>query len=76
MVWTKNYVARFENEYGEQWLFEYNPITRTGTLRGTDVGEQSYRVVDGRATGLLLNDNELRWLRRVWAEARSGEPPS
>jgi len=45
--------------------------TREGTLKGSDVDWQSYRVVAGHAIGLILNNEELLWLRKVWAEATS-----
>ena len=64
-------VFRFSNRYGEEWIFEYDPATGTGTLNGSDVDWQPHRVVDGRALGLVLNDEEISWLRRAWADAVS-----
>ena len=61
--------AEFVNRYGEEWLFEYDASTGEGILKGSDVGWQPYRVVGGHAVGLLLNDEELTWLRRAWAAA-------
>jgi hypothetical protein len=65
------YTSRFTNRYGEEWEFEYDPDKQEGTLRGSDVGWQNYRVVNGKVTGLILNDEELRWLHRAWTEATS-----
>lgn len=73
MIWTRDYVARFTKEYGKEWEFEYDPVMNTGTLRGSDVDWRSCPVIDGRAVGLILNENELSWLRRIWVEATSGE---
>lgn len=39
---------------------------------GADVDWQEYRVIDGRAPGLILNDEEILWLREAWAAATSG----
>jgi hypothetical protein len=72
---TNKYASKYTNEYGEEWVFEYNPFTRTGTLRGSDVDWLPYPVVEGHALGLLLNEGEIRWLRRAWAEASASEPP-
>jgi hypothetical protein len=43
----------------------------TAVLKGSDVDWQSCRVVAGHAIGLILNYEELLWLRKVWAEATS-----
>jgi hypothetical protein len=72
MIWTRDYVARFTNEFGEEWEFEYHPVTNTGTLRGSDIDWKSYPVIDGRAVGLILDEDEISWLRRVWADAATG----
>jgi hypothetical protein len=69
MVAPRPYVWHFTNRYGEQWEFTYDPATGEGVLRGSDVDWQEYAVVEGRAEGLILNDEELLWLRQVWAEA-------
>lgn len=73
MTVRKHYTSRFTNEYGEEWEFEYDPGKGEGILRGSDVDWKEYRVVGGRAPGLILNDEEIRWLRNAWAEAASGE---
>ena len=44
-----------------------------GALRGSDVDWHEYRVAEGRALGLVLNDEEIRWLHKAWVEASSGE---
>ena len=71
MAERQNYVATFTNRYGEEWLFEYDYRIREGILKGSDVNWQSYRVIGGRTLGLILNNEELQWLREVWAEATS-----
>jgi hypothetical protein len=60
---------RFVNRYGEEWEFVYDPDTGEGILCGSDVDWQDHPVVDGRAPGLVLNEEEIAWLRRAWAEA-------
>ena len=61
--------ARFTNRYGEEWEFEYDPSTGKGVLRGADVDWQEYCVIGGMAVGLILNNEEILWLRKAWAEA-------
>ena len=68
-----HYSSRFTNRYGEEWEFKYDPLKKEGVLRGSDVGWQDYRVVEGRVPGLILNDEEIQWLRKVWAETTIAE---
>lgn len=67
----KTYTSEFKNRYGEQWIFEYDYATGKAFLKGSDVDHQSYSVIDGRAPDLLLNNEEILWLRRTWANALS-----
>ena len=62
----------FVNRYGEEWEFTYDATRKQGTLRGADVNWQAYPVVGGQASGLILNEEEMQWLREVWREATSG----
>jgi len=61
----------YTNEYGEQWIFEYDPSSGVGILKGSDVDWESFKVVDGKAIGLILNDGELIWLKETWKKATS-----
>jgi hypothetical protein len=72
MTAPKQFTSHFTNRYGEEWVFEYDPGTDEGALRGSDVDRQEYRVVAGRAAGLILNEEETQWLRTTWREATSG----
>jgi hypothetical protein len=63
------HVWRFTNRYGEAWEFTFNASKREGTLRGSDVNWKSYRVVGGQVAGVILNDEEIKWLRQAWSEA-------
>jgi len=72
MIAPRSYTSRFKNRYGEEWEFQYDPAKGEGILRGSDVDWQEYRVVGGLVPGLLLNDEELLWLRRAWSEATGG----
>ena len=72
MTEGKNYCSMFTNEHGEEWQFEYSYGTGEGILKGSDVDWQTYRVVDGHALGLILSQEELLWLRKVWADATTG----
>ena len=69
MITRRHYTSRFTNRYGEEWEFEYDPIKGEGQLRGSDVDWQEYRVIKGLAPELVLNNEELEWLRKVWSEA-------
>ena len=62
---------RFTNRYGEEWEFLYDSAIGEGILSGSDVDWQEYRVVGGMAPELVLNEEEILWLREVWAEATS-----
>ena len=73
MAETARYLSRFTNRYGEEWQFEYDRARREGILRGSDVDWQSYRVIGGQARGLILNEEEVQWLRKAWSEATAGE---
>jgi len=73
MISKNYYKSQFTNQYGEEWEFTYDSLTKEGVLRGSDVGWQEYRVIEGRVPGLILNDEEIRWLRRAWAEATATE---
>jgi hypothetical protein len=72
MVGPRIYASQFKNRHGEAWEFEYIPVKGEGVLRGADVNWQEYRVLDGKVPGLILNEEELRWLRTAWEEAISG----
>ncbi len=63
---------RFTNRYGEEWEFVYDSASGEGVLRGSDVDWKAYRVVSGFAPGLILNEEEIIWLRKTWAEATGG----
>jgi len=73
MIVGRRYNSRFNNRYGEEWEFEYDPLKKEGVLRGSDVAWQDYRVIEGRVPGLILNEEEMQSLRRAWAEATATE---
>ena len=63
------YVGYFENCYGEQWVFVYDPERKVGELRGGDIGWDSVvQVKDGRAD-LTLGKAEAAWLEACWKAA-------
>ena len=63
---------RFTNRYGEKWEFVYDSDTGVGILRGSDVDWKEYPVAGGLAQGLILNEEEIAWLRKTWAQATGG----
>ena len=72
MIAPQLYTLRFRNRYGEEWVFEYDPSNGQGVLRGSDVDWQQYPVIDGRVSGLILNDEEILWVHEAWASATGG----
>ena len=73
MTAPKPYSSRFTNRYGEEWEFEYDPSRREGILRGSDLDWREYRLIGGQTPGLILNEEEIRWLRKTWTEVTSGD---
>lgn len=73
MMAKSHYSSRFANRYGEEWEFKYDPLKKEGVLRGSDGGWIDYRVIEGQVPGLILNDEEIQWLRRAWSEATTTE---
>jgi len=63
------YRSEYENRYGEVWVFTYDSCTHMGTVKGSDVGWQSYSVTDGQAEGLILTQDEQAWLKSSWNDA-------
>lgn len=65
----------FQNEYGEQIIFEYNMDTKTGTVWMGDAGwNEPHEVVNGIPHGLVMNRSEAMWLSACWLAA-TGEIP-
>lgn len=65
----KKYTAKFRNQFGERWIFEFDFSTNKGILKGSDVGWREYPVFDGRAPDLILDQDERDWLESSWAKA-------
>ena len=72
----KKYTSEFTNRYGEAWYFEYNYDTHEGFLRGSDVDWENYAVRNGHAQGLILNEEEIQWLRGAWLKATTPTKPT
>jgi hypothetical protein len=65
----------FQNEHGEQAIFEYNMETKTGTLWMGDAGwDEPQTVIGGRVPELVLTPSEALWLSACWYAA-TGEVP-
>ena len=62
----------YTNQFGEQWEFQYNPVLGKGRLRGSDIDWEEHDVVQGRTLDLILSEDELEWLRKVWNDATEG----
>ena len=64
------YLGYFENRYGEQMIFVFDQESDTGQLYAGDAGwETPYEVMDGVARGLVMEPEEVLWLRACWAAA-------
>lgn len=63
------YLGYFENRFGEQWVFVYDSVSKTGELRGGDMGWDTLTpVLDGRAS-VILGEAEADWLQACWKAA-------
>lgn len=67
------YIGYFENIHGEQWIFTYNRKTGEAERRGGDAGWNTRnKVTGGEVPGLVLNDEESKWLAACWQAATAG----
>lgn len=67
------YTAYFENDYGEQLVFQYDYQTKKGTLWHGDCGWEVPIPVMGGGTTITLSEEEKEWLRLVWRVATRRE---
>ena len=63
------YFGYFQNRFGEQWVFVYDPGRRVGELRGGDIGWETVVIVDGGEADVKLGKAETAWLRACWNAA-------
>lgn len=68
------YRSEYTNEYGEEWIFEYDYSTNQAAISGSDVDWEVYPVKEGMALDLILNKGEINWLRRSWFAALASKP--
>ena len=66
------YLAIHEPIRGGMGGSVYDPDIGTGILRGSDVDWEEHPVAGGVAQGLILNEEEIVWLRKTWTEATGG----
>src|SRR5277367_4034860 len=60
-----HYYGYFKNEYGEQWIFDYDIVTDNAVIFGGDVGWDERFKVDldkGLVPNLILNFPEKIWV--------------
>jgi hypothetical protein len=67
------YTAYFENDYGEQLVFQYDYKTKQGTLWHGDYSWEEPVQVMGGGTTMILSEEEREWLQLVWRVATRGE---
>lgn len=58
--------SHFTNRHGERWKFIYDPSSERALVTGSDVGGESYPVVEGAAFSLHLQEDEKIWLKNAW----------
>ena len=67
------YTAYFENDYGEQIVFQYNYKSKQGKLWHGDFSWEEPLSVMGGGTTMILSEEEREWLRLVWRVATRNE---
>lgn len=70
-------ISRFKSKYGDEWVFEYDPSEDKAIVRGSDIGWESYPVIEGVAFQLNMSLDEEEWLLESWSRLvteRSGNP--
>jgi len=67
------YTAYFENDYGEQMVFQYDYTTKKGTLWHGDYSWDSPVEVMGGGTTLVMGEEDRAWLQLVWRVATKRE---
>ena len=73
---SDQYVGYFENQFGEQWTVQIDRQTKTGVLRGGDIGwERAVEIKDDTFEDLILSPEESLWLAACWKAATGGELP-
>jgi hypothetical protein len=70
------YTAYFENDYGEQIVFQYNYKEKKGILWHGDYSWEEPVTVMGGGTTMIMSHEERTWLRLVWDVATRHESKS
>ena len=65
----RRYYGYFENRFGEQLFFVYDPDTKTAELRGGDIQWDKVATVQDGKVDLVLGKAEAAWLRACWLAA-------
>jgi hypothetical protein len=67
------YTAYFENKCGEQIVFQYDFMSKKGTLWHGDYGWDTPVPVMGGGTTMIMGKEEREWLHLVWQVATRTE---
>lgn len=67
------YTAYFENDHGEQLVFQYDFKSKKGTLWHGDYSWEMPVAVMGGGTTMIMDEEEREWLRLVWRVATRRE---
>jgi hypothetical protein len=72
------YLGCFANRYGEQLMFVHDAGQATASVYAGDVDWQSHRVSDANGrpvvADLVLNDEELAFVRACWLATAPSRP--
>ena len=63
------YYGYFQNRFGEQWVFVYDPAQKIGELRGGDIGWETVVLVKDGQAEVCLGKVETAWLEACWQAA-------
>ncbi|MBW4419313.1 MAG: hypothetical protein KME13_08785 [Myxacorys californica WJT36-NPBG1] len=59
------YISKYSNEFGDEWIFEFDYSVLAGTLTGSDIDWTVHQVLDGKVPELNLYQDEKQWLKSV-----------
>jgi len=67
---SSRYVGYFQNEVGDQWIFQYDPGTGSATLRSGDAHWSTVYTIRGpEDLHFTMNEAERAWALACWQSA-------
>jgi hypothetical protein len=68
----KKFRSNSRNAHGVKWILEFDYDKKYSFITGDDSDYQKIPVYDGIALDLILDNQELDWLKKVWKDATKG----